>query len=180
MGSRYLHWDRISVLQNKTCVNNLRWQQRTKCQHCWCKIARDTINACLYVFSVEEGGHFRSFSTSPHIAFFLYISVRLPNFWCEECSVVFAVRAEWWLRYGCQRLYTYLRSKPNVSQNTSRCGQAKSDHIPIMWHLHLALTCVFPYPDNLSGHRSHFNTRCKWVRGVNVKRFYWTKWWTTK
>ncbi len=30
-----------------------------------------------------------------------------------------------------------------------------------LMHLHLALTCVFPYLDNLSGYRSHFNTRCE-------------------
>lgn len=28
--------------------------------------------------------------------------------------------------------------------------------------LHLAVTCVFPYLDNLPGYKSHFNTNCKW------------------
>lgn len=57
------------------------------------------------------------------------------------------------------------------------CGQSLFQNTfvnvdPITTHLHIALTCVSPYPDNLSGYRSHFNGRCKWVLSHRIELSY--------
>ncbi len=63
----------------------------------------------------------------------------------------------------CADTKIYTQCRPDYLQMRS----GRSDHILMRMCLHLALMCVFPYIGNLSGYRSHFNTRCKW--GVSVE-----------
>lgn len=53
-------------------------------------------------------------------------------------------------------VHTYRRSEHNASQTTSRYGRTDLT----TGHSHLVLTCIFPYPYNVSGYRLHFNARC--------------------
>ncbi len=118
--------------------------------------------ALFFFFSHRRWGHLRHFSVRRKqkrrltllaaVSFAVTVNATTVNWslWMREWSK----RAE--LRADCVKIWT--PCEPGCLQVWS----SRSDHILITTCLHLELTCVFCYLDNLSAHRSHFNTRCKW------------------
>ncbi len=79
----------------------------------------------------------------------------------DSVDFFFCTDAKFCKLYG---LHLHLRKmQTQCEPDYLQMWSGRSDHSLTLMHLHLALTCVFPYLDNLSGYRLHFNVRCKWV-----------------